>query len=344
MTESDNPHQQMGNFSLSIGKCLEVCYIKFCTYCLYYKVKLPLMGAYCPFMRDSKIHNSRSVYFMKKAILALAVTSVFTLSACGTSDKVVTSKAGDVTKDELYNAMKKQGGKNVLRSLVMQKVFIKNYPVKDDAVNKQFDEYKKQYGDQFATLLKQSGMTEKELKETVRGELAMKEAVKKSITDKEIKENHKPEIKASHILVKDEATAKKVKDELAQGKSFEDLVKQYSEDPGSKEKGGDLGYFKPGSMVKEFEDAAYKLKKDEISDPVKTKFGYHIIKVTDIKELKPLDQEKDRIKNDLVEKKMQDAQFMNDLVTKEMKKSDVKIEDKDLKDIFETPKADSSSK
>lgn len=281
---------------------------------------------------------------MKKAMLALAVTSVFTLSACGTSDKVVTSKAGDVTKDEFYNAMKQQGGKKVLHSLVLEKVFIKNYPVKDDAVNKEFDTYKKQYGDQFSTLLEQSGMTEKQLKETVRGQLAMKEAVKKSITDKEIKENYKPEIKASHILVKDEATAKKVKEELAQGKSFEDLAKQYSEDTGSKEKGGDLGYFGPGKMLKEFEDAAYKLKKDEISDPVKSKFGYHIIKVTDIKELKPLDQEKDRIKNDLVDKKSQDAQFMTDLISKEIKKADVKIEDKDLKDIFDAPKADKESK
>ncbi|MCM3735234.1 peptidylprolyl isomerase PrsA [Bacillus cytotoxicus] len=281
---------------------------------------------------------------MKKAMLALAVTSVFTLSACGTSDKVVTSKAGDVTKDEFYNAMKQQGGKKVLHSLVLEKVFIKNYPVKDDAVNKEFDTYKKQYGDQFASLLTQSGMSEKQLKETIRGQLAMKEAVKKSITDKEVKDNYKPEIKASHILVKDEATAKKVKDELAQGKSFEDLAKQYSEDTGSKEKGGDLGYFGAGKMVKEFEDAAYKLKKDEVSDPVKSQFGYHIIKVTDIKELKPLDQEKDRIKNDLVDKKSQDAQFMTDLISKEIKKADVKIEDKDLKDIFDAPKADSAPK
>ncbi|MGF9966282.1 peptidylprolyl isomerase PrsA [Bacillus rhizoplanae] len=279
---------------------------------------------------------------MKKAILALAVTSVFTLSACGTTDKVVTSKAGDITKDDFYNAMKQQGGKNVLRNMVMEKVFVKNYPVKDADVNKRYDEYKKQYGDQFDAVLKQSGMTEKQLKESVRGELAMKEAVKSSITDKEAKDNYKPEIKASHILVKDEDTAKKVEAELAQGKTFEDLAKQYSEDTGSKDKGGDLGYFGPGKMVKEFEDAAYKLKKGEVSQPVKSQFGYHIIKVTDIKELKPFDQEKDRIKGDMADKKMQDAQFMNDLVTKEIKKADVKINDKDLKDIFEAPKAPSA--
>ena len=75
-----------------------------------------------------------------------------------------------------------------------------------------------------------------------------------------------------------------MKEELGQGKSFEELAKQYSEDTGSKEKGGDLGFFDHGKMVKEFEDAAHKLKKDEVSEPVKTQFGYHIIKVTEIKE------------------------------------------------------------
>ncbi len=70
----------------------------------------------------------------------------------------------------------------------------------------------------------------------MRAQLAQEKAIEKTITDKELKENYKPEIKASHILVKDEATAKKVKEELGQGKSFEELAKQYSEDTGSKEK------------------------------------------------------------------------------------------------------------
>ncbi|MEB2494855.1 peptidylprolyl isomerase, partial [Peribacillus frigoritolerans] len=135
-------------------------------------------------------------------------------------------------------------------------------------------------------------------------------------------------------------TAKKVKEELGQGKSFEELAKQYSEDTGSKEKGGDLGYFTAGKMVKEFEDAAYKLKKDEVSEPVKSQFGYHIIKVTDIKEQKPFDEVKGDIKKDLVQKKAQDAAFMNDLMMKEIKKADVKVDDKDLKDLFEEKKAD----
>ena len=280
---------------------------------------------------------------MKKAMLALAATSVIALSACGTSssDKIVTSKAGDITKEEFYEQMKTQAGKQVLNNMVMEKVLIKNYKVEDKEVDKKFDEMKKQYGDQFDTLLKQQGIKEETLKTGVRAQLAQEKAIEKTITDKELKDNYKPEIKASHILVKDEATAKKVKEELGQGKSFEELAKQYSEDTGSKEKGGDLGFFGPGKMVKEFEEAAYKLKKDEVSEPVKSQFGYHIIKVTDIKEPeKSFEQSKADIKKEIVQKKMQDGQFMNDLMMKEIKKADVKVDDKDLKDLFEEKKTD----
>ena len=279
---------------------------------------------------------------MKKAMLALAATSVIALSACGTSssDKIVTSKAGDITKEEFYDQMKTQAGKQVLNNMVMEKVLIKNYKVEDKDVDKKFDEMKKQYGDQFDTLLKQQGIKEETIKTGVRAQLAQEKAIEKTITDKELKENYKPEIKASHILVKDEATAKKVKEELGQGKSFEELAKQYSEDTGSKEKGGDLGYFTAGKMVKEFEDAAYKLKKDEVSEPVKSQFGYHIIKVTDIKEQKPFDEVKGDIKKDLVQKKAQDAAFINDVKMKEIKKADVKDDDKDVKELLEEKKAD----
>lgn len=280
---------------------------------------------------------------MKKAMLALAATSVIALSACGTSssDKIVTSKAGDITKDEFYDQMKTQAGKQVLNNMVMEKVLIKNYKVEDKEVDKKYDEMKKQYGDQFDTLLKQQGIKEETLKTGVRAQLAQEKAIEKTITDKELKDNYKPEIKASHILVKDEATAKKVKEELGQGKSFEELAKQYSEDTGSKEKGGDLGFFGAGKMVKEFEDAAYKLKKDEVSEPVKSQFGYHIIKVTDIKEPeKSFEQSKADIKKEIVQKKAQDGEFMNDLMMKEIKKADVKVDDKDLKDLFEEKKAD----
>ncbi|MGE4282886.1 MAG: peptidylprolyl isomerase [Clostridia bacterium] len=94
----------------------------------------------------------------------------------------------------------------------------------------------------------------------------------------------KPEsISASHILVEDELQAHKVVGEINRGFSFEDAAKQYSSCP-SNAKGGDLGYFTKGQMVPEFEEAAFAMNIGEISKPVSTQFGYHIIKLTDRKE------------------------------------------------------------
>jgi peptidyl-prolyl cis-trans isomerase C len=85
-------------------------------------------------------------------------------------------------------------------------------------------------------------------------------------------------IKCSHILVKKQSEAMAVLERLKKGEGFANLARELSVDRGSGKKGGDLGLFGRGVMVKAFEDAAFKLNKGEISQPVKTEFGYHIIK------------------------------------------------------------------
>jgi len=91
------------------------------------------------------------------------------------------------------------------------------------------------------------------------------------------------EIKASHILVKTEGEALDILNQIKNGKNFADLAKSRSTCPSGKS-GGDLGFFKKGQMVKEFENAAFSMEKGQVTQkPVKTKFGYHIIKVTDKK-------------------------------------------------------------
>ncbi len=86
-------------------------------------------------------------------------------------------------------------------------------------------------------------------------------------------------IRASHILVDDEKTAKDIQAKIAGGSLFEEMAKLHSSCP-SKAKGGDLGWFGKGQMVKPFEEAAFGLSEGKVSEPVKTQFGYHLIKVT----------------------------------------------------------------
>jgi foldase protein PrsA len=85
-------------------------------------------------------------------------------------------------------------------------------------------------------------------------------------------------IKCLHILVKKNSEALMVLDRLKNGESFTNLAKELSIDKASGKRGGDLGFFRKGMMVKPFEDVAFRLEKGQISEPVKTEFGYHIIK------------------------------------------------------------------
>lgn len=113
-------------------------------------------------------------------------------------------------------------------------------------------------------------------------------------------------VKASHILIKDKAKAEEVLKKAKEPKAdFAALAKQYSEDPGSAQNGGDLGFFTKDQMVKPFADAAFSMKPDTVSGLVQSEFGYHIIKVTDRKKagITPYDEVKNTLKKFLEDEK-----------------------------------------
>lgn len=112
-------------------------------------------------------------------------------------------------------------------------------------------------------------------------------------------------VKASHILVSDEKTANEIYDKLKNGANFAELAKQYSIDTSTKDNGGELGEFPRGTMVQEFEDAAFALNPGEISKPVKTQYGYHIIK-SEGKSIKSFNDVKSSIITYLENNKKQD--------------------------------------
>ncbi len=119
--------------------------------------------------------------------------------------------------------------------------------------------------------------------------------LKTAITDKMLDDEYKKlvkslrgqkEVKASHILVDTEEKAKELKKKLNKGSKFVDLVKEFSKDEGSKANAGDLDYVGKGQLIPEFESKAFSMKKGETSDPVKTQFGWHIIKILDFRNVK----------------------------------------------------------
>jgi peptidyl-prolyl cis-trans isomerase C len=124
------------------------------------------------------------------------------------------------------------------------------------------------------------------------------------------------EYRARHILVEKEETAKSIVDQLKKGAKFEDLAKQ-SKDPGSGANGGDLDWNVPGTFVPEFSQAMIKLEKGKFTEiPVKTQFGYHVIRLDDTREAKPpaFDQVKQQIQQGLEQRKIQ--AFVQDLRSK----------------------------
>jgi peptidyl-prolyl cis-trans isomerase C len=219
---------------------------------------------------------------------------------------------GRPVSDDQLSEMKKRMLDNLIAyELLYQESKKKGVKVAAATVDEKINELKKQYPDeaQFKKMLSGSDLTEADLKSHMKRGIAIEQLVDKEIvqkitvSDKEVKDYYdsnldrfkQPEqVKASHILIKvdpeadksEKAKARKqietIQKKVKKGEDFGALAKEYSGCPSST-KGGDLGYFGRGQMVKPFEEAAFALKPGEVSDIVETRFGYHLIKVTDKK-------------------------------------------------------------
>jgi peptidyl-prolyl cis-trans isomerase C len=217
------------------------------------------------------------------------------------------------------------------KELIDQEIAKQGITVSDEEIQAAFDEYKKRFrtDEQFENYLKHGKVTIEEIKERMRNKRALEKLIEKTgdltVTDAEAKEFYdknerfyveKEGVRASHILVKVdenappekvEAAKKKIEEiqaELKKGADFDEVATKYSEGP-SAPKGGDLGFFGRGQMVKPFEDVAFAMKVGEVSQPVRTRFGFHIIKVLEkrTERKKPFEEVKDQIVESLRNKK-----------------------------------------
>ena len=260
--------------------------------------------------------------------------------------------------EEINNSQRLEGYTAILNDLVIDKIILKASakqevtPAEADATfEKVFKGHFKDEAEMNAEI-KKAGQTVEKIKGNIRLSLQEQKwiesqiAGKVAVIDAEIQDfyNKHPEffnlpetVRASHILIAlsenakpeeiadKEKKAKGVAEKAKKGEDFAKLAKENSEDPGSKENGGDLDFFPHDQMVPEFADAAFKMKKGEISDPVKSSFGFHIIKVTDKKEARivPIAEVKEKIVAHL--KIVKQKQLTEDLVKSLREKATVKI-------------------
>ncbi|MCT4635063.1 MAG: peptidylprolyl isomerase [Rickettsiales bacterium] len=201
-----------------------------------------------------------------------------------------------------YNRLDPEMKKDIIQNVVLGDLII------DEARKAKINETK-----EYKQAIK---FTENQLMQKVFLEKTIKDAITedkiKAAYDDIVKEqSNVVEYKVSHILVQKEAEAKEVKKKLDKGADFVALSKEYSID-NNKDNGGDLGYFSSGQMVQPFEQATERLKVGQISDPVKTDFGYHIIYLVDKRKMKvpSLEELRSKIEEEL------SSQFVQEYITK----------------------------
>lgn len=248
--------------------------------------------------------------FTAALLLSLAIAA--TGSAARAEDKVMATVDGkNILESELKLAEFEIGGDlgNLppeTRRRVLVEYMIENQLFADAAERDKLSSGKS-YEERLA-YWRRRALRDTYFDKAVKGEVG--EGLAKTFYEDQVK-GMKPEeeVQARHILVDSEEKAKEISDKLGKGGDFAALAKEHSKDPGSKDDGGMLGFFGRGQMVPTFEEAAFKLKKGEVSPPVKSQFGFHLIKLEDRREKKlpTFDEVKDRILNSMIQRKAQEV-------------------------------------
>jgi foldase protein PrsA len=294
---------------------------------------------------------------MSNRVLALWAAALLGSTMAGCAGQASTGDVATVNSEKIsradYDAKLEAGpqGKAIFNQLV-QSALIDQYAkdnhvdINDADVTKKEDEIKSKYPPgQFAQILKAQNLSEDDVRRILRQQIVVEKAVSANVkvSDAEMKayldKNHATldtaeQVRARHILVADAGKAQEVEAKLKGGAKFEDLAKQYSTDPSSKDKGGELGFFGKGQMVPAFQAAAFSQKIGVVGPPVKSPFGYHIIEAEEKKPatVATLANSGEKIKTLLTQQ--QDQQQIPQFLAGLRSKAKIEIYDDKLKDAL----------
>jgi len=253
---------------------------------------------------------------MKKIVIFMLIS--FVLFACGKTDNskvLATIDDEKITINEFNKELDKipinmkmmvatqSGKKNYLEKIIMKKLLLREARKENIEKDSEFQERLKEVKEQL--------IIESLLKKKINVDAQISEEDLKQYYEKN-KETFKRdrEINTRHILLNTENEARQIKDKILKGEDFAELARRYSIDPSAKATGGEIGFHPKGTLLPEYEEAAFKLKKvGQVSDIVKTKFGYHIIKLEGIRppSYVPYEEVKDFIKQKIAQEKQAQA-------------------------------------
>lgn len=313
---------------------------------------------------------------MKKKLLIASLCAMLLVTGCGQKAKLKDGKevvaeieGKTITAEDLYDELRSQGGTTVLINMIDE--FIANKEIETDESAKEYaqnqlDTLKAQYeqsGQDFTAALTSAGYkNENEFKELLildyKKNKVVENYISDNLTDEEIQEYYDNdvfgEMTVKHILITPETTddmseedtekaeneakkkAEEVIEKLNNGEKFDDLIKEYSDDEGSKDNNGLVENFTKDGVVSEFWDASIELKDGEYTkEPVKSEYGYHVIYRVSQKEKAKLKDVKDDIKEKLVEEKLNsDAELATKTWVEIRKKYKLDIKDDDIKKAY----------
>ncbi|TVP83976.1 MAG: hypothetical protein EA344_07960 [Alkalicoccus sp.] len=254
------------------------------------------------------------------------------------------TNAGSVSAEELHEALRERHGAEVLRQLIKHKIFeaeAENLGITEEDVEKEMLFLRETLGlqetDDFYSLAEIQGLSSQEqLQERILKRLVLEELTGNDRGFEEadlVQEYESGEaVNVRHILVENREKAQEISSRLEE-EDFSELAETYSLDPGSSSSGGDLGLIRRGTRSPPFEEAAFTLKEGEISEPVESPFGFHIIEVTGREPFnEPFDEVSEQLYTSVNERHMYQMQRKEEELIEE---AEISILDEDFEDLFE---------